>query len=192
VEIAHLRVQLISNASSDQRADTSNWFDAVNGRGEYAAVVKDSLQKAEIRGYFDLPEISENIRISVWPKSLGEVQEIQINGHQIVKNIQRDDAVKEYILDHKQIQKGKNVYTLLCTPLRKRYQYDNLNTDPGIIQVVTPAVPWKRKAFNGVAQVIVQGKKEIGSIKLTSSSVGLESVDIQIQSLGAEVRPAIP
>ena len=75
-------------------------------------------------------------------KSLGEEQEIYINGHLIEKSMKRDDPNQIYLLDNSILRKGKNVYAIAGTPLVKRYRWDNLNTDPGIIQVTIPAGTW--------------------------------------------------
>jgi beta-galactosidase len=76
--------------------------------------------------------------------------------------------------------------------LIKRFQYDNLNTDPGIVQVYNPADPWKRKVFNGLAQVIIQSSKEQGVIVLKAVSKDLDPDIIQIQSQKSVLRPSVP
>jgi beta-galactosidase len=76
--------------------------------------------------------------------------------------------------------------------LKSRFQYDNLNTDPGIVQVSIPADTWKRKAFNGLAQVIIQSSKEPGMIVLKAVSKDLEPAIIQIQSQKSILRPSVP
>ncbi|MNT95304.1 hypothetical protein D3C72_2371560 [compost metagenome] len=50
-----------------------------------------------------------------------------------------------------------------------------MNTDPGIIQVVTPAEPWKRKLFNGYAQIIIQKEEDTKEVSLIASAKGLKS-----------------
>jgi beta-galactosidase len=88
--------------------------------------------------------------------------------------------------------RGKNIFALVGKPLMKRFQYDNLNTDPGIVQTTSPADQWRRKVFNGLAQVIVQGTKTPGVIVVQVSGKGLEPAIVRIQSQQSTVRPSIP
>ncbi len=50
----------------------------------------------------------------------------------------------------------------------------------------------KRKAFNGLALVIVQSSKKAGELRLSASSVGLSSATITINSQECPLRPAVP
>ncbi|MNY53005.1 hypothetical protein D3C86_1887260 [compost metagenome] len=56
-----------------------------------------------------------------------------------------------------------------------------MNTDPGIIQIVTPAEHWKRKLFNGYAQIIIQKDENAKEVILTASSKGLKSGSLKIK-----------
>ena len=64
--------------------------------------------------------------------------------------------------------------------------------NPGLFQIVRPAEQWKRKLFNGLAQVIVQATADEGDIVLTATSNNLKSTSLKIKSLKANVRPAVP
>ena len=50
-----------------------------------------------------------------------------------------------------------------------------MNTDPGIIQILTPAEPWKRKLFNGYAQIIIQKEENAKEVVLSARATGLKS-----------------
>jgi beta-galactosidase len=170
----------------------SAWPSALNQQGGYDVRTKDTLKTAVIRGSFTLSDFTDETEISLWPKSLGEEQAIYVNGHLIAKNIERDDPVRQYKLDRAMLRKGKNVYAIAGTPLVRRYQYDDLNTDPGIIQVFTPSQPWKRRVFNGLAQVIVQSGQQVGEITLTATARGLSRGVLKIQSQRTALRAAVP
>jgi beta-galactosidase len=170
----------------------SAWPSALNQQGGYDVRTKDTLETVVIRGTFTLSDFTDETEISLWPKSLGEEQAIYVNGHLIAKNIKRDDPVRQYKLDRAMLRKGKNVYAIAGTPLVRRYQYDDLNTDPGIIQVFTPSRPWKRKVFNGLAQVIVQSGQQVGEITLTATARGLSRGVLKIQTQRTSLRPAVP
>jgi len=125
------------------------------------------------------------------PKSLGEEQSIYINGILVAENIKRDDPVREYKLDRSNLHEGKNIYAFVGKPLVKRFQYDNLNTDPGIVRVFQESGSWKRKVFNGLAQVIVQSSKDPGIIVIKAVSKDLDPAIIQIRSNTTVPRPCI-
>jgi len=191
-----LKVQAISKTSEYPELgvnfDDSKWPSLLNDQSEYHVAGNDSSKMMVIRGTFDLPDLTNETEISLWPKSLGEDQAVYVNGHLIAKSIKRDDPVRKYILDHATLCQGKNVYALVGTSLVKRFQYDNLNTDPGIIQMVQPAAPWQRRVFNGLAQVIVQSTMEPGEIILTAISAGLTKSVVKIITRPTTPRPAVP
>jgi beta-galactosidase len=170
----------------------SLWSSAFNEQGEYNIRAKENLRTAVIRGTFTLPELTDETEVTMWPKSLGEEQAIYVNGHRIAKDIKRDDAVRKYKLDRAVAHKGRNIYAVVGTPLVKRFIYDNLNTDPGTVQVFTRAETWKRKVFNGFAQVIVQSTRQPGEITVTATSNGLREAVLKIQTQRAALRPSVP
>lgn len=169
----------------------SNWQLMLDEQENYSVKLKDTSEMMIIRGEFVLPTINPHLTFSIWPKSLGEVQDVFINGKCIAKNIKRGDNVQQYILDNSILRNGKNIFAVYGKPLTPRFLYDNLNTDPGIVQIVSPAGAWKRRAFNGLAQVIIQSKKETGEIVLNAFSEGLLSDKIVIQAKHALIRPRI-
>jgi beta-galactosidase len=100
--------------------------------------------------------------------------------------------VQEYSLAPSILHEGKNIFALVGKPLMKRFQYDNLNTDPGIVQTTRPADQWRRKVFNGLAQVIVQATKTPGMIVVQAAGEGLKPASVRIQSQKSTCRPSIP
>jgi hypothetical protein len=59
--------------------------------------------------------------------------------------------------------------------------WEELNPDPGGVQIVVPAEPWRRRAFNGLAQVIVQAGREPGTITITASAAGLQATILTLE-----------
>jgi beta-galactosidase len=169
----------------------SAWVPVVNAQGDYNVQPVDSQNVVVIRGEIFLDAAFDRAGISLWPQSLGEVQAVYVNGNLIASNIKRDDPVREYKLENKILCKGKNVYALVVSPLKRRFQYDNLNTNPGILQVSQPPQSWKRRVFNGLAQLIVQSAKEAGEIIVTGSSNGLLQGETRIHTQPVKLRPAV-
>jgi beta-galactosidase len=195
VTIENLKAQIVQRKPDYPEVNPgfndSDWPTAVDGQGKYIVKLKDTSEIAVIRGSFSLPVISANIEVSLFPKSLGEIQAVYINGHLVAENIERFDEVKEFKLENRNLQKGKNIYAVICKPLVPRFQWDDLNTDPGAIKIYEPAGIWKRKLFNGLAQVIVQSTKQAGEITLSASSTGLAKSLIKIQSKPTALRPTV-
>ena len=141
-----------------------------------------------MRGTFDIPGLTSNTEVTLWLKPLGEEEAVYINGHLVAQGVKRFDPIKGYKLDNSFLRNGKNIYAVVGTPLIERYKYDNLNNDPGIVQITKPAETWKRKLFNGYAQVIVQSSKEPGELILEASSTALNlSVDIKLMFFSVRI-----
>jgi beta-galactosidase len=153
---------------------------------------QNSDKKNVIRGSFQLPAITDSTRITLLAKSIDEQQAIYVNGNLIAGDIRRDDPNQKYVLDHAILRPGKNVYVVVGKPFVKRTQWENLNADPGLLQVYTPAPPWQRRVFNGLAQVIVQSGREPGELILTAAAGGLATGVLKIKSEPAVIRPSVP
>ena len=167
----------------------SDWKPAFRGnRNQDWKIYKDSL--IALRGSFDLPDLSSQTIVNLFAKSIAANQSIYINGHLVASNISRNDA-QTFKLDPATIQKGKNEYVVVGKRFRKRSEWDEPNTNPGIIQVVIPAEPWKRKAFNGLAQVIVQSAQQPGEIVLKATAQGLTPTSIKLNAEATTLRPAV-
>jgi len=145
-----------------------------------------------IRGTFELADLTNETEVNLFTKSIVENQSIYVNGHLLASNIKRDAPNQAFRLDHKIIKSGRNEYAVVGQRFRKTYQWDEPNTDPGLVQAIAPSPQWKRSAFNGLAQVIVQSTKQPGEIILKASAEGLQQAEIKIQAQPAALRSAVP
>lgn len=145
-----------------------------------------------IRGSFELPAITDHVAITLFTKSICDSQSIYVNGHLIGSNIKRNAPNQQFKLDHGITRAGKNIYTVVGTPFVKTQRWENLNVDPGVVQVFVPAGTWKCKVFNGLAQIIVQSKQQPGEIVLTATSPALKQSVIKITTEPTDLRPAVP
>lgn len=138
-----------------------------------------------IRGEFYLNSFNEKSKVTLFTKSLSENQSVYVNGCKIAEGIERDAPGQMFVLDRTVFRPGKNVYAIVGPPLVKHQMWEELNTEPGIVQVVTPAKPWKRCLFNGLAQVIIQATDEAGEVVLSAESPGLKKAELKIQAKAA-------
>ena len=124
------------------------------------------------KGEFDLKNNSASNKVSFFYKKIGVQTVIFINGNKV--NPSGEDLQK-YVLDAAILKDGKNTIHIAVTPLQKVKDWDVLNTDPGIIQIITPSEPWKRKLFNGYAQIIIQKEENAAEVVLSASAKGLKA-----------------
>ncbi len=167
-------------------ADDSSWIPAFSVKHKDWRTYEDTL--IVVRGTFQIPQLNENSSVHLFAKSIVDNQTIYINGVKIASNILRDDPNQSYHIDRSVLRPGLNTYAVTGQRFRKKHQWDEPNTDPGVIQVYNPAPQWKRKLFNGLAQVIIQTTDEPGEIIITAESDGLQPTLIKIASVPPAVR----
>jgi beta-galactosidase len=166
----------------------SNWAD-------FKQAVEVNTPKTDnliaVRGSFQLPAIRDDMKITLFTKSISDNQSIYVNGHLISAGIKRNAPNQNFKLDLGILKEGKNVYAVVGIPLVVRRQYEELNADPGVVQVFIPTRDWKRKTFNGFAQIIVQSQQQDGVLTLTATSPSLKSSTVKIKTQPVVLRPAV-
>jgi len=143
------------------------------------------------QGTFQLPANFANARVTFFYNSIGQEQHLYINGQEIAKDLKYSAEGNVFLLTPALLKPGQNTLEIVATPLTKEHDWDVVNTNPGTIQVFTPATPWKRKTFNGLAQVLLQTTKEPGTITLTATSKGLKTATLKLKAEKAAARPAV-
>lgn len=131
------------------------------------------------RGNFIMPATDSNATITFFSRNIGTEQSVYINGKEVGKNLLGN---KEIAIGSNLLHPGENKIAILAKPLLKKQPWDVINMNPGLIQVLTPAEVWKRRLFNGYAQVIVQSTGQEGDIVLTASSGGLNPARLVIKA----------
>jgi beta-galactosidase len=132
------------------------------------------------RGSFYLPDNESDAAVTFYYNSLGKMQSVYINGKELGHNFEQNRKGNEFKLDKTLIHPGKNTIAIVATPLTKKHSWDNINSDPGLVQLVYPAAQWKRKLFNGLAQVIVQSTGGSGQIVLTATASDVKKGEIKV------------
>ena len=130
------------------------------------------------RGEFDLKNNANTAIVNFFYKKIGVEANVFINGNKVQPSA--EDAQK-YLLDAAILKEGKNTIYIAVTPLQKVKDWDVMNTDPGIIQVITPSAPWKRKLFNGYAQIIIQKDEKETEVVLSATAKGLRSAALVVK-----------
>ena len=170
VAINNLKEQKGSNASLPQQLpdyDEKEWIEAFKDR-DYKKQAPSYIYKGE----FELQYNSASNNVSFFYKKIGAEVVVFVNGSKVEPS--KEDSQK-YILNASILKVGKNTIHIAATPLQKVKDWDVMNTDPGIIQVITPAESWKRKLFNGYAQIIIQKAENAKEVVLSASAKGLNN-----------------
>lgn len=170
VTISNFKEQKVNTASLPQQLPNyseNEWTEAFKDR-DYKKQAASYIYKGE----FDLKNNSASNIVSFFYKKIGVETVVFINGNKIEPST--EDAQK-YILSSSILKEGKNTIHIAATPLQKIKDWDVMNTDPGIIQVITPAESWKRNLFNGYAQIIIQKDENAKEVVLSASAKGLKA-----------------
>ncbi|KAF2518051.1 beta-galactosidase GalA [Flavobacterium foetidum] len=145
----------------------NDWTEAFKNR-DYKKQAASYVYKGE----FELRNNSASNLVSFFYKKIGVETVVFINGNKVEPS---KEDVQKYILNTSILKEGKNTIHIATTPLQKIKDWDVINTDPGIIQVITPAESWKRKLFNGYAQIIIQKDDNAKEVILSASAKGLRA-----------------
>ena len=183
ITMDHLRMKSIMDSTELKgvtEVDDSTWTPAFIKRDSENRIVQDTSKFLAIKGDFQLKEFSDQSRISFLAKRLVENQSLFVNGILVAQNGDQNHGNMTYILYHKILRKGKNSYLVTGVPFVKKNQWEALNTDPGVIQIVESNGDWKRSAFNGLLQVIVKSKDHPGDIILKAFAKNLRGSQILI------------
>lgn len=170
VAINNFKEQKVANATLPENLPNyseNEWTEAFKDR-DYKKQAPSYIYKGE----FELKNNSISNVVSFFYKKIGVETVVFINGNKVEPS--KEDAQK-YILNASILKEGKNTIHIAATPLQKIKDWDVMNTDPGIIQVITPAESWKRKLFNGYAQIIIQKDENVKEVVLSASGKGVKS-----------------
>lgn len=195
VPIENLREQpAASLAAGPETAagfDDAKWSLAFTARQYSDAEQLVPTAKAYVtRGSFELPASLAGAQVTLFYQPIGREQSIYVNGQAVAQNLTGEQAVKNgFTLPAALLKPGKNSIVFVATPLLKNKPWDVLNTVPGTIQVRTAAPAWRRKTFNGLAQVLVQSTQQAGALTLTATAPGLKTKVLKINSVAAPCRP---
>jgi len=151
----------------------NEWTEAFKDR-DYKKQAPSYIYKGE----FNLKNNSASNLVNFFYKKIGVETVVFVNGNKVEPS--KEDAQK-YILNTSILKEGKNTIHIAATPLQKIKDWDVMNTDPGIIQVITPADSWKRKLFNGYAQIIIQKDENGKEVVLSASAKGFREEILKVK-----------
>ena len=162
----------VDNANQSALDESNAWKEAFKDR-DY----KNQASAYIYRGKFELKSNLQSNSVDFFYKKIGVNESVFVNGNLVTATA---DDPQKYHLNKSVLKEGSNIITIRASPLQKVKDWDVMNTDPGIIRVITPSEPWKRKLFNGYAQIIVQKNESGSEVVLSASAKGLKPTVLNI------------
>ena len=133
-----------------------------------------------VRCGFDIDNFAENAQYMLYSKSILLDQSIYVNGVEVASRIKRD-APQQFKIDRGILREGKNEICYVGKKIRKGYQWDEPNTDPGCIGQTIPAAQYTRSLFSGKALVVVRTTGKPGAITITAKGDGLKDGKVTVR-----------
>ncbi len=177
VPITGLQEQALDNTELPQLLPAypeSSWKPAFEGRN-----YKNPAPAYVYRGNCQIDSILQSENLTFFYQKIGTDAVIFINNQKVIA---LPDDPQKYVLGADMLKPGINTIHIVANPLRKVNDWDAANTDPGVIQVLTPAGRWKRRLFNGYAQVIVQPDGSGKDIVITAKGANVKAASTVIKS----------
>ena len=182
IPLEHLKEKTVSSldANPETAADVNDadWQRAFKDNRD--SLFGKKVKALVYRTSFDLPADIGQSTVTLFYNSIGKEQSIFINGKEIAHQIAENKDGNAFKLDRSLLHPGNNSIAIAATPLLKRHPWENVNRNAGVIQLIAPPEKWKRKLFNGLAQVIVQSTGTTGEIQLTAESEGMKPTVLKI------------
>lgn len=152
--------------------------------GEWKAPdTNDAQTPIMFEARFDMPKLAKGESARLLINALGDAQSLQINGEHVQKSLSADQSKTVLSMEGIKLKAKGNTLRMEATPFNGWGERNNLHSiHPVSFLIETPAEPYKRKAFNGWAQVIVQvDGNETGELKLSANSEGLQAAEVTLQ-----------
>ncbi|HEY8937113.1 MAG TPA: beta-galactosidase GalA [Cyclobacteriaceae bacterium] len=161
-------------------ADDEGWTAIVDHKNN------DNATKV-FRGKFEITEKTDHMSIKLLLPNVGNEHGVYLNGKALQLNHSSSSLGYEVAIDASQWKAGENFVTIEAGPLQGKQSNDELKA---IVQITKSAMPWKRKLFSGLAQVIVQSTGEPGEIILKAAS-GKLTGEIKLAAKASKTRSSV-
>lgn len=153
------------------------------GRDWQAPPAADTETPVVLELRFDHPALKEGEEARLLLSALGLEQRASLNGRTLYEGADSDEAAGEYAFAELDLQERGNVLRIEAKPFEQWHEREAIARNPPAgISIRTPAEPYRRKAFNGLAQILVQSTGEAGEIILSASGEGVEAASVLIRA----------
>lgn len=178
ISVTGLKEQALDNALLPQRLPSypeNNWKEAFQGR-DY----KNPAPAYVYKGTCTLEDLSKDDAFTFFYQKVGIEAVVFINGTKVAPS--SGDA-QAYPIEANLLKQGANTIHIIAPPIKKINDWDVVNTDPGIVQVVKRSEPWQRKLFNGLAQIIIQtdGSGKPAILEATANDLKSSTINLNVE-----------
>jgi beta-galactosidase len=160
--------------------------------GNWKAPLPKPGEVYEFLAGFTLAEVAPRDRWRLSLPALGTTTSLWLNGNLLAKDQDTSAKGVALALDPAGLRAGTNWIQLIVAPYTGRTNHIPELTRLGAVQVVTPASPWQRHLFNGLAEVIVRGGTAGGPIELTAEAENLVPAKSLITGEPSSAPPSVP
>jgi beta-galactosidase len=142
---------------------------------------RDSKENITVyRGTFERPQLADSAEVSVLVRGHSQAP-VYLNGEPCAMERRRGSDERVATLDNASLREGKNVIAIISDGAS--LHRDHLEREaPAVLKVRAPVERWKRKLFNGLAQVIVRSTAESGQLTLIATAPGLEQATLTLET----------
>jgi beta-galactosidase len=134
-----------------------------------------------LRGTFARPRLAREDTAAVFIDRLHPDQKIYLNGEKVTP--EEEDGNLLIRLDPARLRESNSLAYIIPTPAGGVPALADRSVNGskwGMLRVTHPAAPWRRRVFNGWAQVIVQSTDRPGRASLTATADGLAPASVNL------------
>lgn len=141
----------------------------------------DAETPVSFEAKFDKPTVPEGGKVRLLLRAIGRDQTATLNGKTLYVNVTEDEAAAEFDISDIELLDTGNVLRIEAKPFRDWGKREEVAAfPPASFAFKSPAEQYRRQAFNGLAQVILQSSGEAGEIVLKAESEGLEPAILRV------------
>ncbi|RYZ97824.1 MAG: DUF4982 domain-containing protein, partial [Moraxellaceae bacterium] len=171
-----------SSHEADNHVESTSGF-SLSGKWQPPKAA-DKTSPVEFEINFDRPKIAVGTSGYLMLSALGKSQTAILNGKTLYTDATPDQATMEIAINEKSLKTTGNNLRIVAKPYGDWGMRESVaKLSPAAVRTFTPAMSYERRAFNGLAQVIVQSTEDAGEIHLTATSEGLKSATSKVKTI---------
>jgi beta-galactosidase len=135
------------------------------------------------RGSFTRKGLPKDAQLRLLLRHFGASAVVYLNGQKLATSTMTtlDEPLPAVELGPGLLREGRNVLAVIATPYaNERARERALKVPPAVLRVETAPPPYRRRLFNGLAQVIVQSTGEPGPVRLIATAPGVTRAELTL------------
>lgn len=168
------------NPSSHEADQFHGNFSSIEiGKEWQAPAAWETDKPLHFEASFDAPDLGEGGSAYLLMNAIGKDLVITLNG----KSLSPDLLAKRIPLESLNLKPKDNILKMVAEHFDDwGAREDVAEVSPAMIALETPAEQYRRRAFNGLAQIIIQSTGEEGAIVLRAEGEGLDAAVVEVEA----------